>query len=189
MRKILFLIVLMAAAQGIVAQEDHLTFKGLPIDGSCEDFMEALISKGFRYQNTSKTKRDNIMVGPFAGKANAVVRIFPASETIDVTSRILVAFEEEAVWQKLTATFSHLKKFYVEKYGSPSDSLETGTGEDYRSLADLRKGLCNYFSFWLLPEGSIKLSLEGNSSKCFVTIEYIDAKGKRKHENEILSDI
>ena len=69
MKKLLITLALFFAAFNIMAQE-HLTFKGIPIEGSMTEFCQKLRTKGF----TSIANLDNISVftGDFTGQKATV---------------------------------------------------------------------------------------------------------------------
>ena len=63
------------------AQTEHLTFKGLPIDGSKQEFVKELQSQG--YENAPEMGADDVLSGTFIGRDCYVVIVgTPITNTV-----------------------------------------------------------------------------------------------------------
>jgi len=167
--------------------QTHLSFKGVQMTGTTAQYAELLKTKGFLTKGTGKEGLK--MTGCFAGRQNATIILGPVSEVCDTIKTVSVLLTEDAVWSTLTASFEFYRQYYTTKYGNPTELSQKGTGEDYRSLADLKKGICHYHALWKTPDGTITMTLQYQSGACAVVIKYTDAAGAAAEEREILGDI
>ena len=119
MRKILLLFFLVCCVLCSSAQE-HLSFKGIPIEGSMYSFCQKLTGKGFTKIGTEGNI--SLFTGDFTGR-KATVGVIAADNGQDVFS-VAVLFDESDSWNTLVNTYEHYKDLYVEKYGKPSQCVE-----------------------------------------------------------------
>ena len=120
MRKIVATITLFFAVINMVAQE-HLSFKGIPIEGSMTSFCQKLKAKGF-----TSIGRDNnltLFTGDFTGR-NATIGVTATDDGKDVFA-VFVLFDPSGEWNTLVNTYDYYKDLYTRKYGRPSISKET----------------------------------------------------------------
>lgn len=189
MHKTTIIIIIMLCAGAALHAQDALRFKGLPMTGPCTAFAAELEAKGFVNKGTLKDGSIR-MTGSFAGKKDVQTVIGPVSETNgDVMTVTLSIPAATASWDDLTAAFAHYRKHYTLKYGEPSELSEKGTGEDYRSMADLKKGVCHYRALWVTGSGTITMTLRFVSSSPCVVIRYADRAAEHTAEKEIVDDI
>ena len=97
------------------AQTEHLTFKGLPIDGSKQEFVKALQSQGY---NVPKMGDDDILSGTFIGQDSYVfIYDTPITNTI---WKVVVLFESTFdTWSTIKRAYDGLVDVYTKKYGAP----------------------------------------------------------------------
>ena len=187
MKKLLITLALFFAAFNIMAQE-HLTFKGIPIEGSMTEFCQKLRTKGF----TSIANLDNISVftGDFTGQ-KATVSVMATDNGKNVLG-VAVLFDTSKEWKTLVNTYDYYKDLYTRKYGSPAISKENNPAfSDSNSslMYELSQGTVVYGSAWEIKGGDIRVSIEKSSESYrggYVTILYRDSQNV---ENKIKSDL
>ena len=112
MNKIITTILLLTLVFIANAQNSHLTFKGIEIDGACSEFVAKLEKEGYTVilQNGDAV----ILSGKFAGEeVNVVVPSSPG----EIVWKVAVFFEETDSWMKLKYDYDNFKKALTEKYG------------------------------------------------------------------------
>ena len=112
MKKILITLTVLFAVIDIMAQE-HLSFKGIPIEGSMTEFCQKLKSKGF----TSIGRENNITLfsGDFTGR-QATVGVTATDDGKNVFA-VVVLFDPSGEWNTLVNTYDYYKDLYTRKYG------------------------------------------------------------------------
>lgn len=159
------------------------------MNGTCLSFSKQLEEKGFVTKNTQKDGSIK-MTGDFAGKKDVQTIIGPVSETNNTIKTITLLIPcSTGTWDELTDKFNHYKKYYIIKYGEPTELSEKGTGEDYRSIADLKKGICKYYAYWLTYNGTINITFQFISSVPNIIITYTDKNANELAESEVINDI
>lgn len=103
----------------------HLTFKGVPIDGTLSEFVLKMKKSGFRHTTT----KDGVAIlqGDFASYKSCTVGVSTLT-TKDLVSKIVVLFPEKETWSTLSANYTGLKEMLTEKYGPPSEVIEKFEG-------------------------------------------------------------
>lgn len=192
MRKIVNLMVCLCLSIVTFAQDvdsvKHLEFKGIPIDGSLNEFVSKLEAKGF-----TKTETMGTMVqlkGDFAGESVNVYVV--GSEKNKTVWKVAVFFPEKSSWRSLKSDYFDYKELFTKKYGKPKNDYEFFSDPYYEGdgyeLSALKRDKCTYCSFYY-PEGGI-IMLEISSSEC-VLVGYEDstnAKIKSREEEENAMD-
>lgn len=102
-------------------ESQHLSFKGVPIDGTLKAYTEAMKSAGFTYLGT----QDGIALlqGDFAGYRGCTIGVATLKK-LDLVSTIAVIFPDQETWSGLYSNYSFLKEMLTKKYGKPSDEAE-----------------------------------------------------------------
>lgn len=169
---------------------EHLSFKGIPIDGSMYSFCKKLKSKGFVYLESEDNMR--IFSGNFAGR-NAMVAVAATNNEKDVYM-VFVSLPASDEWNTLVATYNYYKDLYVHKYGEPSVCEEKNPAHNDSNIAlmaEVYKGTVNYGSAWVVAGGVIAMSIiktrgiyEGQ-----VGIIYLDSQNGEAKEKQNLDDI
>lgn len=176
------------AVINIMAQE-HLSFKGIPIEGSMTAFCQKLKAKGF----TQTGRENNAMVftGDFTGR-QAMVCVGAIDDGNSVHS-VVVAFDESSEWNTLVSTYDYYKGLYTRKYGEPTACREhnPSTMDSNISLMyELGQGTVTYASAWNVSGGTIELSIEKfGYSGGIVIIRYRDAQNIETKIQKDLEDI
>ena len=110
MRKFFVPLTLLFTVINIIAQE-HLSFKGIPIEGSMMEFCQKLKTKGF-----TQIGHDNnvtLFTGDFTGR-NSTVGVGATDDGKRVHS-VIVIFDESREWNTLVNTYDYYKGLYIRK--------------------------------------------------------------------------
>jgi len=167
-------------AMVVLAQtSEHLTFKGVPIDGPLNEYVAKMKQGGFECSGTD----DGIAVlkGDFAGYKNCYIKVSTLNQ-IDLVYNIRVTFPDQDTWSSLFANYSDLKQMLTEKYAKPTDVVEIFDVSPFpRPIDDDEKMLivksdkCKYSALWKTNNGEIYLFIDHfGLSSCFVRLIYTD---------------
>lgn len=191
MKKLLFtLIVICFTFSGFAQTQNHLTFKGIPIEGSMTSFCQKLKAKGF-----TEIDRDNnitLFSGDFTGQ-NAMVGVTSSNDGQNVFG-VTVIFESSEEWKTLVNTYDYYKDLYTRKYGTPSISKEKNPayGEsNIYFMHELTQGTVVWGSKWEVEGGTIEISIEksDNYGDGMVVILYRDSQNVEVKIQSDLEDI
>ena len=165
-----------AHAQVNTESSDHLTFKGVPIDGKLDDYVLKMERNGFNHIGTENEVA--MLRGDFASFKNCIVLVGTLKQK-DLVSKITVIFPSSETWSALSTDYFSLKEMLTEKYGKPVDHLEKFDGlqpdDDNSRMHDVRFDRCKYYATYKTEKGSIQLSIEHDGvSSCFVELAYYD---------------
>lgn len=157
MRHILTLAACLLLCAGLGAQEEHLRFNGVPIDGPVEAFTASL--EGFEVlgpndfgvllKGTLSGRPCTLLVKslPDNGPVYAVEASCPIRNDWSLCKGDYVALQKD-----LTAVYGRPKK--IEKFDHP---FREG---DHCELRHLNMGLCKWLSDFMTPEGSVSLRIQ-----------------------------
>lgn len=156
---------------------EHLTFKGVPIDGTLNEYVSKMKQSGFKHLSTED--KTAILNGDFAGYKDCYVGVSTLTQK-DLVHKIAVIFPERETWSTLSGNYFELKEMLTEKYGEPSDVLEkfdtyTEPKDDNSEMYEVQFDRCKYYSIWQTDKGEIQLSIDHDSvTRCFVRLAYFD---------------
>ena len=188
MKKFLAAVTLLFAVTNIMAQE-HLSFKGIPIEGSMTAFCQKLKAKGFT--SIGQDNSITLFSGDFTGR-QATVGVVATDDGKSVHS-IVVIFEESSEWNTLVNTYDYYKGLYTRKYGNPSACREhnpSHTDSNISLMYELGQGTVTYASVWNATGGTIELSIEkAGHSNGIVIIRYRDSQNIETKIQNDLDDI
>jgi len=177
MKKLMVFIIALISVFSAYAQNSsgHMTFKGIPIDGSLADFTVKMKQKGFSYVGT----RDGVAMfsGEFASYKGCTVGVVSLQSTGVV--KVAAIFPSCKTWSQLYDTYSFLKGMLIQKYGEPAQNMEIFQGvepdDDSAKIYEVEFDRCRYISQWETAKGSIELKIDhAETSSCFVTLTYWD---------------
>lgn len=190
MKRFLLAFISMAAVIASMAQE-HLTFKGIPLEGSVTVFCQKLKAKGFtqigKHQNTT------LFTGDFTGR-NATVGVNATDDGKNVFS-VALFFDPSKEWNRLVNTYDYYKDLYTTKYGEPTMSREENpslSDSNTSLMLALNQGRVVYGSVWEVNGGDIQLSIEksqGGVCEGIVMIRYVDSQNIEAKQQQDLEDI
>lgn len=156
-------------------ESEHLTFKGVPIDGSLSTFVSKMKSAGFSY--LGEMDGFAIMYGDFAGYHGCAIGV-NTLKSLNV-SFINVIFPVCNDWATLEDCYDTLKEMLTQKYGNPvvveqfQGRIQPETNNE--KLHELYMNRCTWSSLYITPKGNIELSLQKSEyGSSFVLLEYYD---------------
>lgn len=173
-----FLILAFVTSAIALAQNnsEHMTFKGVPIDGTLNEFVDKMKQARFTYIGT----HDGIAVlqGDFAGHKGCTIGVYTLKSSNKVNT-IAVMFPPQKDWSSLESTYVSLKSMLTEKYGEPSECVEMfhdalHPDRDFEKFHKLKYKECTWDTTFRTPKGDIQLSIWSQQSDCFVLIKYFD---------------
>ena len=174
--KHLVLIILAALSVAAYAQSEHLTFKGVPIDGTLAEYTEKMQEKGFHYLYSENGL--TILQGDFAGYKNCQIGV-STLDNMDLVSTIAVIFTTHDTWGNLYGNYANLKEMLSEKYGRPSMVVEefqsSYVDDDSRKMYEVGMDRCKYYSIFKTKLGTIELSInKADFGEGMVVLRYQD---------------
>lgn len=189
MKKFLLTLTLFFAVINIMAQE-HLYFKGIPIEGSMSSFCQKLKAKGFSF--ISRDDNLTLFTGDFTGR-NATVGVTATDDGKDVFA-VVVVFDPSGEWNTLVNTYDYYKNLYTRKYGKPTISKENNpahSDSNIALMAEVHEGTVVYGSAWEVTGGDIQLSIEKSPGfyEGMVMIRYRDSQNVETKIQNDLDDI
>jgi hypothetical protein len=178
MKNLLMTLALVFSTMQLVAQtadNQHLMFKGVPIDGTLSEYVEKMKLNGF----TLLGSENNVAMfnGEFANYQNCKIGVGTSNKK-DLVSTVFVMFPEREEWNDLYGDYNRLKQMLSEKYGIPNESKEKWENDYEPSLAfrmsAIIRGECNFITTFVTPNGKIQLRIEHQDATCFVFLGYFD---------------
>mgnify|MGYP003402115589 CR=1 FL=1 len=170
----------------------HLTFKGVPLDGTLDQYVVKMKQNGFKHIST----KDGIAMlqGDFAGYKDCYVGVSTLKQK-DLVHKIGVLFPEKETWSTLSGNYFDLKQMLTEKYGKPSDVVEkfdtySQPDDDGDKMYEVKFDRCKYYSIWETDKGEIQLSIDHKSvSSCFVKLAYFDKINSAAVKKQAIEDL
>lgn len=170
----------------------HLTFKGVPIDGTLDEFVLKMKKGGFEHLESKNGYA--VLKGDFASYKGCSVGV-STLKTKDLVDKIVVLFQKQDTWSTLFGNYDNLKNLLTEKYGKPSEVLETFQStyepeDDKSKMHAVMFDRCKYITTFEIGKGTIQLSIEHESViKCFVKLAYFDKINSEKIKKQALDDL
>lgn len=186
------LIALTSFAQIKTDTSAHLLFKGVPLDGTLDQYVVKLKQNGFKHISTN----DGIAMlqGDFAGYKDCYIGVSTLKQK-DLVYKIGVLFPENKTWSTLSGNYFDLKQMLTEKYGNPSDVVEkfdtrTEPRDDDSKMFEVQFDRCKYYSIWATDKGEIQLSIDHNGGlSCFVKLAYFDKINGATIKKQAIDDL
>lgn len=170
---------------------EHLKFKGVPIDGTLDQFVLKMKAAGLQHMKSE----DGIayLKGEFAGYQNChigVASLLPK----DITHKVIIIFPENSNWDGLHSNYIMIKKLLIEKYGNPTLNEEkfdsySEPSDDRMRFIYVQMEKCQYYSIWNTENGNIQLSIENGENICFVNLVYFDKINSALRESKAKDDL
>ena len=178
---------------GNLFAQQHLSFKGVPINGTLKSYTDAMVKAGFHYELTQDGTA--LLTGDFAGYKGCTVGV-STLKNLDVVSRIAVLFPEKETWSAVLGDYEHLKNMLTVKYGTPSDSQEKFTGYigDYDNsfvMDALKDGEYVWYTTFTTELGDIELSIMSGTkyNTAMVRLSYYDKANSEKVRSAAMDDL
>lgn len=189
MKNIIFTFALLFTTIHLMAQE-HLSFKGIPIEGSMTEFCQKLRAKGF----TAIGRENNIaaFTGDFTGR-NVNVGVIATDDGKNVFA-VMLYFDPSDNWNTLINTYNYYKDLYTRKYGEPTLSTENNPAHSDSNtalMAEVHQDTVVWGSVWKVTGGEIELSIEKSTGfyEGLVLIRYRDSQNIETKIQKDLEDI
>jgi hypothetical protein len=174
---LILLISVMSFAQ--TPKTEHLSFKGVPLDGTLAEYVSKMKQNGFSHLGTEDGTA--VLNGDFAGYKACVVGVSTLKQK-DLVHKIAIVFPAGETWSTLFGNYSNLKEMLTEKYGKPAEVVEkfdvgqySQPKDDDSKMYQVKFDNCKYHSIWQTEKGDIELSIGHNGvTSCFVKLAYLD---------------
>ena len=192
MKKILLMAIAVVFTVATFAQDQqHLKFKGVPIDGTLKQFVANMKAAGFELAQMQDGTA--ALVGDFAGYKNCII-VVSTLKNKDLVNTIGVMFPEHKTWNTLEANYMKLKEMLTTKYGKPVEVIEEFQGlkprDDSSRLYELKMDRCVYQSTFNAEEGGIILRLmHDDYLSCHVMLGYYDKINGLEMEAAAMEDL
>ena len=179
-------------AQSKSDSSKHLSFKGVPINGTLAEYVSKMTMSGFTL--TESENGISILQGDFASYKSCIVEV-STLKTKDLVSKIAVRFPDGETWAILSIMYFNLKEMLTQKYGNPSDTSETFQSHsqpesDLLKMSYVSSDKCKYHTTYETEKGSIYLSIEHDQLlKCFVKLVYFDKINSETIKKQALDDL
>lgn len=196
MKKIIItLSLLMVLMTSSFAQSsEHLKFKGVPIDGTLNEYVNKMKQAGFYYEATE----DGIALlsGEFAGYSDCIVGV-KTLQKLNLVHEIVVLFPSQDKWAGLNYDYERLKTMLTKKYGEPDECIERFNAPSYMTMDDNAKmyqvesNNCEYYSKYDTNNGSISLTIsnDGYEFGCRVKLFYTDKTNSAIFDDAVMEDL
>ncbi|WP_074405798.1 hypothetical protein [Aquimarina megaterium] len=169
--------VITSFAQDNADTTKHMTFKGVPIDGTLNEYVLKMKKSGFTHVGTKEGVA--MLKGDFAAYKDCIVGVATLKQK-DLVSKITVIFPESDTWSSLSYNYYNIKELLTEKYGEPSKIVEkfdvhSEPEDDNSKMYEVKFDNCKYYTTYETEKGSIQLSIDHESViSCFVRLSYFD---------------
>lgn len=196
MKKIIItLSLLMVLMSSSFAQSsEHLKFKGVPIDGTLNEYVNKMKQAGFYYEATE----DGIALlsGEFAGYSDCIVGV-KTLQKLNLVHEIVVLFPSQDKWAGLNYDYERLKTMLTKKYGEPDECIERFNAPSYMTMDDnakmyqVKSNNCEYYSKYDTNNGSISLTIsnDGYEFGCRVKLFYTDKTNSAIFDDAVMEDL
>jgi hypothetical protein len=170
---------------------EHLSFKGVPIDGKLSEYVSKMKNNGFTLIGIEDGVA--LLKGDFAAYKNCTIGVSTLKQT-DLVSKISVVFPECNTWPSISNNYFTLKELLTEKYGQPTESVEefqsySQPKDDLSIMTAVQMEECKYYSIYYTDKGRIELSISGSINGCFVLLAYYDKINSDIIKSKALEDL
>lgn len=158
MKKTVCIIFAITLFFGATAQK-HLTFQGVPIDGTLDQFSKKASEKGLTY--VQRMNGIDFYIGSFLGHDCFVGAV--SHENQDLVYSVLACIIPFEDWKTLQSTYFDVKKKLTAEYGTPKEVEEKfliTSRNDAEKFQAVNDGKCNYVTSFVTKNGEISVSIE-----------------------------
>ncbi|WP_319415203.1 hypothetical protein [Marispirochaeta aestuarii] len=172
--------------------KEHLSFKGVPIDGTLNEYVTIMRENNF----TLIEMNDGLALleGDFAAYKDCIIAVATLDQ-MDLVSKITVIFPKSRKWSSLSSNYYNLKELLIEKYGEPSEIVEkfdthSEPKDDNSKMHEVGMDRCKYYTCFELENGTIQLSIENDGFlSSFVMLSYFDKINSDVIRQEAIDDL
>ena len=188
--KRLLLFMLLSVCMLCSAQTNHMKFKGIPMEGTLNSFVQKLKQKG--YTSLGQENGVALLKGEFATVKECTIGVSRFSDR-DQVNMVGVFFPEDENWNEITSRYYSLKEMLTQKYGEPKCVEEFSNHEpstDFLRFHAILDGECNYVSEFSCTDGRIQLTMMKASYKsASVLLRYIDKENSEESRKKMMDDL
>ena len=172
--------------------QEHLTFKGVPIDGTLDTYVANMKKAGFTF--IGEDDGIAMLQGDFAGYRNCTIGVVTL-KSIDIVNRISVLFDSHQDWNNIYVNYSSLKEMLTTKYGKYADCVEKFEGysqprDDNGKMHELTMDRCKFYTIWKTDKGNIELEIiKGNLGGGMVRLSYWDKINTMSVQEKAMDDL
>jgi len=190
-----FALVLIALTSYAQSSSKHLTFKGVPIDGTLSEYVAKMKSAGFSHIGTEDGVA--LLSGEFAGYRECMIGV-KTLKKYNTVHEIAVLFPTQNTWRGLSYDYTKLKSMLSKKYGEPKECVEKfvntpsciNINDDNCKMSEVRNDHCKYYSIFTVKNGTISLSIEYDGFfSCRVILWYSDKINSEAFEKAAMDDL
>lgn len=186
-RTLLTILVVLFALSG-QAQTEHMKFKGIPMEGNLDAFVQQLRAQGYALEETE----DNVLAGEFGGHKGCY--IIPSADRLGNICKVSVMFPAMDKWGDLASCYESYKSMLTEKYGAPTRSEERFEkrydGDNAERMRGVQLDKYVYYSVFSCAAGDIRLEVNHHGpTLCFVQLTYADKAGQAAQRQQIMEDL
>lgn len=186
---LLLMFVLNTIASIAQTQTEHMKFKGIPMEGTLQQFTQKLQGKGYKLVETSNGT--SMLEGEFASYKNSI--IFVITDKTGMICKVSVFFPKREKWADLNSCYTMMKSMLTEKYGDPSECTETFVNcdpqDDNDKMYELEMDRCKYKTCFALPEGRITEEIIYMNYEAHVIISYSDKTNQYELRRKMMDDL
>jgi hypothetical protein len=187
----LFLTTYFSYAKSNSDSSTHLTFKGVPLDGTLDQYVARMKQKEFTLLRTENGIAT--LQGEFAGYKDCYLNVSTLKQK-DLVHKIEVFFPSANTWSTLLENYLDLKQMLLEKYGKLYDEAEkchdlSPDDEDRVKILAVRMDRCKYYSIWKFDKGEIQLLIGHTNRETFVKLAYIDKTNSVLVKKQAIEDL
>lgn len=187
-----FLMILISSS--FAQNSEHLKFKGVPIDGTLNEYVSKMKQAGFVLEGTEDGVA--LLSGEFAGYSDCVVGV-KTLQKLNLVHEIVVLFPPQDKWAGLSYDYERLKTMLTKKYGKPDECEERFNASSYMieddndKMREVVMNNCKYYSTYNTDNGSITLTIsnDGYELGCRVKLFYTDKINSEIFDNAAMEDL
>ena len=189
--KLLAAVFLMLAATFAASAQNHQTFKGVPIDGKANTFINQLKHKGFQTVGKSDT-----LIGTFAGYNDCEVTVMTSVQTGNVYGvKVQIPMCQPL---GIYAEYKKLQAALTEKYGNPvKEEVQSYENDFVKAIYKLITSVeySDSYPFRSVFDtgcGSVTMEVAWIASECgggFIVMTYIDNANENERRQIIYDDL
>ena len=152
----------------VVFSQEHMTFQGIPIDGTIKSFHKQMKKHGFKLD--FRLEDGYSYRGRYITNNDVIIVLFsPKSKKVQGIA-ISVNFREMAdskSWQRVKEYYDYVVTLFSEKYDTAKKEItacfeppyEEGDGNEVEGIIT---GKCHYSTLFVTPQGKIEVEIESS---------------------------
>lgn len=182
-----FLMILISSS--FAQNSEHLKFKGVPIDGTLNEYVSKMKQAGFVLEGTEDGVA--LLSGEFAGYSDCIVGV-KTLQKLNLVHEIVVLFPSQDKWAGLSYDYERLKTMLTKKYGEPDECVErcgNSFDDDNSKMHEVMMNRCKYYSTYNTDNGSITLTISNDNRYYRVKLFYTDKINSEIFDDAAMEDL